>query len=145
MYFDPNNHVVKRCAEGLRFEREGNTPVAWKTFGQAWEEATNEWEQYLAAHYLGSCQLNASDKLAWDITALQSALSTGNPALIENYPSLYVEIASCYEELHNPREACKYYQLAFSFAGNLSSDGYGKMIQEKINNGLERLSSYLQA
>jgi rifampin ADP-ribosylating transferase len=143
MNFDPNNPVINRCAEGLRLEREGNTSGAYQIFQQAWKETTSEWEKIIAAQYLAGYQYKASDKLQWDLTALQSAMNAGYEPVSANYSALYLEIAASYEELRNLEEAGKYYQLALSFAGNLPSDAYGRMIQLRIQSGLERLSRYL--
>ncbi len=143
MHFDPNNPVINRCAEGLRLERAGDTSRAYQIFQQAWKETTREWEKVIAAQFIAGYQYNASDKLKWDMEALQSAMKSGYEPVNVNYSALYLEIASSYEELSNLEEAGKYYQLALSFAGDLPSDAYGKMIQLRIQNALERLSRYL--
>lgn len=63
MEFDPNNNVVKLCAQGMDMEGKGNLEEASKLFFQAWEEATNDFEKFTAAHYVARHQKSAADKL----------------------------------------------------------------------------------
>jgi hypothetical protein len=52
MEFNPNNNIVKLCLQGMIMEAKGNHEEAGKLFLQAWNEATNDFEKYLAAYYL---------------------------------------------------------------------------------------------
>lgn len=139
MQFDPNNNVVKLCARGMSLEGEGKKEEAYEMFLQAWNEATNNFEKLTAAHYVARHQKSIADKLYWDKTALNLALEIDDKEIKGSYPSLYLNIAKCYEDLNNPGEAGSYYQLALSFAGDLPDDGYGKMIKSGIMNGLNRV------
>src|SRR5204863_8378460 len=113
---------------------------ACRIFQQAWNEATDDFEKFTAAHYVARHQKNITDKLFWDKIALTLALKIDDQDIKGSYPSLYLNIAKCYEDLDNPWEAKDNYQLALSFAGNLPDDGYGKMIRSGIMNGLERVT-----
>ena len=139
MQFDPDNNVIKLCARGMGLEGEGKNEEAYIMFQQAWNEATDDFEKFTAAHYVARRQTNSADKLYWDKTALSLALKIDDQDLKGSYPSLYLNIAKCYEDLHNPDEARDNYLLALSFAGCLPDDGYGKMIKSGIMNGLERV------
>lgn len=139
MQFDPNNNVVKLCAQGMSFEGEGKKEEAYEMFLQAWNEATTDFEKFTAAHYVARHQRSIADKLYWDKTALDLALKIDDKEIKGSYPSLYLNIAKCYEDLGNNREAENNYQLALSFAGDLPDDGYGKMIKSGIVSGLERV------
>jgi len=55
------------------------------------------------------------------------------------FPSLYLNIAKCYEDLGNFGKAKENYQLALSVTTSLTDDGYGNMIKGGILNGLERV------
>jgi rifampin ADP-ribosylating transferase len=68
MQFDPNNNVIKLCAQGMDMETEGLTEEANKLFLQAWSEATNDFEKFTAAHYVARYQKSVADKLRWDET-----------------------------------------------------------------------------
>ena len=139
MEFDPDNNVVKLCAEGMDMEGNGKPQEAGKLFFQAWSEATNELEKFIAAHYLARHQNSVADKLKWDKTALQSALTINNDTVKGTFPSLYLNIAKCYEDLDELDNAKMNYELALSFSDWLPDDGYGNMIKSGIMNGIERV------
>jgi tetratricopeptide (TPR) repeat protein len=139
MQFDPDNTIVKLCAQGMTLEGEGKKTEALKLFQQAWDEATNDFEKFTSAHYIARHQENTLDKLQWDEIALQSALKINDDNVRGAYPSLYLNIAKCYEDLHDFSNARKNYQLALSFTNLLPDDGYGNMIKGGIMNGIERV------
>jgi tetratricopeptide (TPR) repeat protein len=140
MQFDPNNKIIKLCADGMAAEGQGQTATAVSLFQQAWDEATNDFEKFTAAHYVARHQKNVADKLKWDETCLQLALQLNDDSMKGAYPSLYLNIGKCYEDLNNMAQAKKNYQLALSYSSFLPDDGYGKMIQSGIANGIERVS-----
>lgn len=140
MNFDPNNHVIKLCIQGM--DIEGRPEEASKLFIQAWNEATNDFERFVASHYVARHQKSIEDKLKWDETALNLALKINDDTVTGAYPSLYLNIAKCYEDLGDIKNADKNYQLALSFTDRLSDDGYGNMIKGGILNGIERLKLF---
>ena len=115
MEFSPNNHVVKLCLQGMAMEEKGKPEEASKLFLQAWNEATNDFERFISAHYIARHPKNASDKLKWLETALQFALKINDDAVKSAFPSLYSNIAKCHEDLNDPGKAKKNYELATSF------------------------------
>jgi tetratricopeptide (TPR) repeat protein len=139
MQFDTNNKIVKLCARGMELEGEGKKEEALKTFQQAWDEATNDFEKFTSAHYVARHQDNIADKLRWDKTALNLALKINDENMKGTYPSLYLNIGKCYEDLSDFESAKENYDLALSFTAFLVDDGYGKMIISGIKNGIERL------
>jgi hypothetical protein len=139
MQFDPNNNVVKLCTQGMDMEGEGKPEDASRLFLQAWNEATNDFEKFTAAHYVARHQKNIADKLKWDETALQLALKINNDTVKGFFPSLYLNIAKCYEDLNDFDNARKNYQIALSFTNLLPDSGYGNMIKGGIINGIARV------
>ena len=123
MEFNPNNNVVKRCLQGMSMEENGETEAAGKLFLQAWNEATYDFEKFISAHYVARYQENVSDKLKWLETTLQFALKINDDSVKSALPSLYSNIAKCYEDLGNPERAKKSYELANSFRDNPSDKG----------------------
>ena len=117
MEFSPNNNIVKLCIQGMGMEEKGKPGEAAGLFLQAWNEATNDFEKFIAAHYVARHQKKLSDKLKWLETALHLALKINNDAVKAAFPSLYSNIAKCYEELNDPDNAKKNYELANSFHG----------------------------
>jgi len=140
MEFDPNNNVVKLCAQGMDMEGKGKPEEASKLFLQAWNEATNDFEKFTAAHYVARHQKNVNDKLKWDEIALQLALKINNDTVKGTFPSLYLNIAKCYEDLNDLDNAKKNYDLALSFANLLPDNGYGNMVKGGIMKGIARVT-----
>ena len=73
MEFSPFNNVVKLCLQGMDMEEQGKCEEAIKLFQQGWNEATNNFEKFLAAHYIARQQKTVSDRLKWLEIALQVA------------------------------------------------------------------------
>jgi hypothetical protein len=63
--FNPNNHIVKLCLQGLAVEEEGKPEEAARIFLQAWNEATNDFEKFIAAIFVARHQKNIPGKLKW--------------------------------------------------------------------------------
>lgn len=139
MQFNPDNKVVQLCAEGMNLEITGKPGDAAGIFMQAWNIAENDHEKFIAAHYVARHQSGVKDKLYWDETALHFALKGGDEYKAQ-YPSLYLNIGKCYEDLDDHKAALDHYRSALSFTEFLDDDGYGKMIKGGINNALQRLN-----
>ena len=101
----------------MSMEDNGKPAEAGKLFLQAWNEATNDFEKFLAAHYVARHQENVSNKLKWLETVLVFALKVDNNIVKSAFPSLYVNIAKCYEELGDADKKKENYKLATSFKG----------------------------
>jgi rifampin ADP-ribosylating transferase len=123
MEFSPNNNIVKLCIQGMAQEDKGNTGEAGKIFLRAWNEAANGFEKFLSAYYVSRHQINSSDKLKWLDTALQFALDLNNNSVNGVFYTLYSNIAECYEDLNDPGNAKRNYELANSLRGKLYDSG----------------------
>jgi tetratricopeptide (TPR) repeat protein len=123
MEFNPNNNVIKLCLQGMDLEGKGKPEEARTLFLQAWNEATNDFEKFTAAYYVARHQKNISDKLKWLETSLQFALKINNVTVKGAFPSLYLNIAKCYEDLSDHDNAKKNYEAANSFKDKLFDSG----------------------
>ena len=139
MQFDPDNKIVGLCAQGMSLEGEGKKEEALTLFLQAWEEAANDFEKFTSAHYVARHQKTINDKLKWDELAIHFALKIQDESIKGVYPSLYLNIGKCYEDLNDPVNAGRNYNLALSFTKFLADDGYGKMIKAGITTGIDRV------
>jgi tetratricopeptide (TPR) repeat protein len=139
MHFNTNNKIVKICSEGMALEGLGRKEDALILFQQAWDEATNDFEKFTAAHYVARHQENIADKLKWDETALQLALKINDDNVKGALPSLYLNIAKCHEDLNDFQNARINYKLALTFSNLLPDNGYGNMIKGGIKNGIDRV------
>lgn len=123
MEFSPNNDVVKLCLQGMALEEQGKTDEASRLFLQAWNEATNDFEKFIAANFVARHQENIPDKLKWLETTLQYALKVNDAAVKPVFAILYSNIAKCYEDLDDVESAKKYTELAMSFSDEPSAIG----------------------
>jgi rifampin ADP-ribosylating transferase len=123
MEFNPSNHVVKLCIQGMDMEEKGRPEEASRLFLQAWNEATNDFEKFTAAHYVARHTKDVRDKLEWLETGLEFALKINDDAVQAAFPSLYANIAKCYEDLGDLENAKKNSELALSFKDNPSDKG----------------------
>jgi tetratricopeptide (TPR) repeat protein len=139
MIFDPNNKIVKLCAEGMSAEGLGEMEKAGNLFLRAWEESESDFEKFTAAHFVARHQADVSAKLKWDEIALDMASRINDESIKSSYPSLYLNIGKCYEDLNDFDRARENYRIADSFLDFLSDDGYGKMIKSGVVSGLERV------
>src|SRR5262245_12870987 len=112
MEFNPNNNIVKLSLQGMDLEDKGKPEEASKVFLQAWKEATHDFEKFIAAHFVARHQKNVSDKLKWLETALQFAVKINDDSVKGAFPSLYSNIAKCYQDLNDINNAKKNYELA---------------------------------
>jgi rifampin ADP-ribosylating transferase len=77
----------------------------------------------MASYYVARSQKNVRDQLKWNETALQLALKINNEAVNAAFPSLYFNIAKCYEDLGDADNAKKNYESAISSTNQPSDKG----------------------
>jgi len=147
MEFNPSNPVVKRCLEGMAMADSGNTEAARQLFLQAWREATDDLEKFIAAYYVARHQENDADRLQWYETALQAALAVNDNSVHSAFAALYAHIADGYNALGNAAQARKHAELAATFADNPADSGpfyHGTRADLKVGDLLTagRLSNY---
>ena len=123
MEFSPFNSIVKLCLQGMELEGKGKPGEALELFLQGWDEATNDFEKYIAAYYVARHQKTISGTLKWLETSLQFALKINNDAVKSAFPSLYSNIARCYEELGDREKAKENSELAILFKNNPADKG----------------------
>ena len=114
MDFNPNNHVVQLCMQGMDRQGKAKPEEASRLFLQAWSEAANDFERFIAAHFVARHQANVADKLQWLQTALQFALKVNDARVAAAFPSLYSNIAECQEDLGDHANAKTNHDLAIS-------------------------------
>jgi rifampin ADP-ribosylating transferase len=112
--FDPNNNIIQFCLQGMVMEENGKLEEAALLFHKAWSEATDDFERFYAAYYVSRQQKNSLDRLRWLEEALQLALKVNNDTVISALPSLYSNIATCFEDLGDFEKASRNYELSNS-------------------------------
>lgn len=123
MEFNPSNNIIKLCLEAMGLEEKDKHDEASKLFLQAWNEATEDLEKFIAAYYVARHQKSVSEKLKWLETALQFALKINSDTVNSAFPTLYSSIAECYEHLNEPEKARKNAELATLFKDKPSDKG----------------------
>lgn len=118
MDFNPNNAVIQLCMQGMAMNEKGEFEKAGQLFSQAWNEASNNFEKFIAAYYIARHKNNADDKLTWLQPALQLAIGLDTTVAKGTLPSIYNDIAKCYKALGNEQSAAHYEQLAQSAVTN---------------------------
>lgn len=114
MDFSPHNPVVQLCMQGMEREGQAKPEEASRLFLQAWSEAANDLERFIAAHFVARHQANVADKLQWLQTALQFALKVNDDRVAPAFPSLYSNIAECQEDIGDHANAKTNRELAIS-------------------------------
>lgn len=69
----PDNPVVRLCAAGMRAEAEGQDERAHDLFERAWQQAGDDYEACIAAHYLARHRPTPEDTLRWNAESLRRA------------------------------------------------------------------------
>lgn len=123
MEFSPTNAVIQLCVQGMSMEEQNLPDKAEQLFLEAWNQAANDFEKFTAAYFVARHQKTVSDKLQWLEKALHLALNIKDQTVESALPSLYSNIAKCYEELNEPDEAKKNHELAKQFGGRISDNG----------------------
>src|SRR5699024_4856615 len=112
--------IVKRCLQGMAMEDQGKPEEAEKLFLQAWQEATDDFEKFLSAHFVAR---HHPEPLKWLSTTLQFAIQSNDESARTAIPTLYSNLAKYYEELGDHDEAKKNFELATSFSKQLVDHG----------------------
>ncbi|RYZ26079.1 MAG: NAD(+)--rifampin ADP-ribosyltransferase [Chitinophagaceae bacterium] len=112
MEFNANNMIVGLCMKGMAMEEQNKVEEASLFFLQAWNEATSDFEKFLAAYYVAQRQEKVSDKLNWLQTTLDLALKIDDDGVKPAFGLLYQNIAKCYEDLNDSHNSEKSFQLA---------------------------------
>lgn len=141
------NNVIRLCMQGMHMEDTGKFEEASKLFDQAWNEATNAFEKLIASWHMARRETRCADQLKWYQTTLRSALEIDNEAVNAVLPSLYENIAECYQQLGDTDQAKRQHGLALAAVREPSHDGpfyHGTKADLKIGDLLTagRISNY---
>ena len=138
---DPDNPVVKRCAEGMQAEFDGRLDDSRNLFMQAWQAAQDDFEACIAAHYLARRQTDFADNLHWNRVALARADAVADERVREFYPSLYLNLGHSFEINGDPGEAQRYYALAAARVDELPPGPYSDVVRRGVAAALQRVAA----
>jgi hypothetical protein len=137
---DPNNPIVKLCAQGMEAESTGDLVRGKACFGQAWDQASDDWEKCVAAHYLARHQSTPEATLQWNEECLRYADSVGDDSVAGFYPSLYLNIGYSHEVLGNKQQTIDAYRSAERLLDSLPAGPYADMVNDGVTRGLARMN-----
>ncbi len=106
-------------------EREvgGHLEDARRLFLQAWLEASDDIEKFLAAHFVARVQTAVRDRLTWLETAQRFAVASNDAGVKPALAPVYTSIGDCYEELGEVNNAREFHALASSADGEPTDRG----------------------
>ncbi|MGL4362232.1 MAG: NAD(+)--rifampin ADP-ribosyltransferase [Cellulosilyticaceae bacterium] len=113
--FDPKNKIIGLCMLGMRIEEQGNSEEANKLFLQAWNEAVNDFERFIAAYHIGKYEKDVLERLKWMEKSIQYAIKSNDDSVRSAFPTIYLRISKCYEELGEINKAKTNYKLSNSY------------------------------
>lgn len=137
---DPDNPIVRLCAEGMEREMRGHFEDASKLFMAAWDRSMDDFEKCVAAHYIARHQKTALETLRWNRESLDRANAVNDSSVQGFYPSLYLNMGKSHEDLGDREEARRFYELAEAKMNSLHADRYGDIVRDGIARGLQRVS-----
>ncbi len=121
--FDPNSSIIRHCIIGMGLEENGKMDEARSEFYQAWHEASDDYDKFIAAYYVARQQMSSEDQLKWLQTSLQCALNINDENVKSAYSTLYANIARCYEALFDSDHVRINYELSEFNKGKPSDKG----------------------
>ena len=138
---DPNNPVVRLCAQGVGAEGRARPDEASALFRQAWDARTNDYEGCIAAHYMARHQPDDDTTYRWNLTALTLAERSDPDGEIRGFfPSLHLNMASSYQSLGDRTAAQAHLDAAGALIDVLPDDPYKEIVRGGISNVRARLA-----
>lgn len=138
MRMDPENPVVRLCAEGMQAETQGRVGDARALYEQAWEARRDDYEACVAAHFLARQQDSPADELRWNREALDRALADGGERVRGFHASLYLNLGHSHETLGELAEARRSYAQAGERLADVPPGPYGDHVRGGVARGLAR-------
>jgi len=133
---EPTNPVVALCAQGMQAEASGRPDTARDLFQQAWDQATDDYEACIAAHYLARHQDTPEQTLHWNTVCLERADKVGDARVSGFYPSLHLNLARAQAELGDPARAREHYEQAAQVIDRVPAGPYGDGLRFAVAAGL---------
>lgn len=121
--FDQKNKIIGLCMLGMSMEEEGNSEKASELFLQAWNEAVNDFERFIAAYHVAKYKKDISDKLKWMEISLDYGIKSNDEGVKSAFPTIYLSISKCYEELGDSNNAKINYELSNSYSSEPCDKG----------------------
>ncbi len=135
---DPANpivHLLGQAASREHVDPEGAAAV----YRRAWDEASDDYEACMAAHYMARIQPSAEERYQWNAVALERATAVADERVIGFLPSLHLNLGRSLEDLGQLEEARLAYAAAASALAKLEEGAYRSSIQDALRRARERI------
>ncbi|HEY9225641.1 MAG TPA: hypothetical protein VIP11_03270 [Gemmatimonadaceae bacterium] len=139
MTIDPDNPVVRLCADGMAVE--GDRAAARTLFAQAWAIRRDDYDACIAAHFVARHQDVPEEQLRWNASAVSHAEAVVDGRVQTFLASLYLNLGESYRVVGEWAEAVTAMERARAALVHLPVDGY----RDFVARGIDRLSSQLLA
>jgi rifampin ADP-ribosylating transferase len=100
----------------MQMEDRGEFGEAGVLFLRAWDEATNDVERFIAAHFVARRQMDVRARLHWLERALELASNLDDITAKSALPTLHSNVANAYVELGDGDRASRHRELAAALA-----------------------------
>ncbi|WP_084767095.1 NAD(+)--rifampin ADP-ribosyltransferase [Clostridium nigeriense] len=121
--FNPQNEIIRLCILAMENEDKGNFEERNKLFFQAFNESVNDFERFITSYHIAKREKNILNKLKWFEKSLQYAIKSDDNGVKSAFPTIYLSISKCYEELGDFNKAKVNYELSNSFRDKLYDKG----------------------
>jgi rifampin ADP-ribosylating transferase len=121
MPFDPNNPIVKQCLRAMAVE-SADAAQARRIALEAWEEATDDFERFLAAYHAARFQEHHAERIRWLETSLECAIRSDDLSARTALAAIHARLAEAYNERGDGEHAAKHRALAESVAQSVPQD-----------------------
>lgn len=138
MDLDPDNPVVRLCAEGMQAEAEDRLGDAAALFLRAWDARTDDFEGCVAAHYVARHQDDPRETLRWNELAVTLADAVGDERVRGFYPSLYLNVGAAHERLGDVAEASRWFERAAAHLDAVPAGPYRDVVANGVAAGVDR-------
>lgn len=138
---DPNNPVVRLCAEGMQAESQRQPSEAKRKFNEAWRAAVDDYEACIAAHYVARHQETADAFLEWNREALRRAELVNHKRIQAFLPSLHLNMGFAYDQIGKERDAQEHYREGHRHLDSLEPGPYSDVIRESLARRIRTLET----
>lgn len=142
---DPNDPVVRLCAEGMQAEAAGRPDDARALFERAWAARRDDFDACVAAHYVARHQASDAETLAWNRRALDHARAVGDGRADGLYASLHLNLGRSYEVTGDAGAARAQYALAAERLTDVPAGPYRAVVEGGIVAAHARLADGLRS
>src|SRR5690606_30628774 len=133
---NPDDPVVRLCAQGMQAEAEGRPDAARDLFHRAWETADDDYQACIAAHYLARHRPTPEEALHWNRECLRRADRVGDERVAGLYASPHLNMAKAHRDLGEADRAREHFEQAAARLPEAPPGQYSDWLRYAVADGL---------